>query len=287
MNDGSIQEGGLGINYSYDLSGELRIRRTKTEKNEEFGGLEDSLNAANSEIYEVFFLPLKYSLMNTQSAKTWFGIGGYYYDESLKEKGFFNMPELETVLGLERVNSYKNKFSMKTLGPIIGAGATLRDSNWFNVTLSAGVVPIFATFAKQKVSIVPLMHPNDADNSQKHWGSPYIYCDLSTMLSLPKLNGNPSDWKIAFSLLFDYTHLQFESLYFDYDRNKGQFDWDIPEEEVATRSIKLEVALLIPLGGMHLQIGAGRMFDSIKYESEPARRSDKNYFNISARLIQF
>jgi hypothetical protein len=262
----------------------LQIRRTKTETNEEFASVKDSLNAATSDIYEVFFLPLKYSLINTQSAKTWFGIGGYYCDEKLKEKGFFDMPELQQKYGMEPVNSYRNEFSMRTLGPILGAGAILRDSSWFNVTFSAGIVPIFATWAKQKTSIVPLMGLNDADHSQNHWGSPYMYCDLSTMISLPKLNGNPSDWKIAFSLLFDYTRLKFETLDFKYH---GSFNWYIPESEVVTRSVKLEAALLLPLGGMHLQIGAGRMFDSIKYESEPARRSDKNYFNISARLIQF
>ena len=284
MNDGSIQEGGLGINYSDAFSGELRIRHTKTEMNEEFGGLEDSLNAASSDIYEVFFLPLKYHLINTQSVKTWLGIGGYYYDEKLNEKGFFNMPELGNI-GLEPVNSYKNEFSMRTLGPILDAGVTYRDSNWVNVTLSVGVVPIFATWTKQKTSIVPLMSHDSADNSQNHWGSPYLYCDLNWMLSLPKLNATPSDWKIALSILFDYSRLQFKDSDFTYDSTR--FNWYFPEREVVTRSFKLEAALLIPLGEMYLQIGLGRIFDSIKVDSGAAIRSDKNYFNIAARVIQF
>ena len=289
MDDGIIQDVGLGMEYTNVLSWEFRIRRTKTEKNEEFEGLQDSLNAAGSDIYEVFLIPVKYSFFNTQSAKVWAGIGGYYYDEKLKEKGFFNMPQL-TSLGMEPLNSYTNKFSMRTLGPILDVGAAYRDSNWFNVTLSAGVVPVFATWAKQKVSIVPLMAER-ADNSQSNSGSPYLYCDLNWTLSLPQLKAlfrnevTPSDWKIGFSLLFDYYRLQFETLDFDYDGSR--FNWYIPERKVTTRSLKLEGMLLIPLGGVHLQIGAGRIFDSVKVDSGAAIRGNKNYFYIGAGSLNF
>jgi len=292
MDDGSIQELGLGMGYTGDFSGELRVRRTKTEKNEEFGNAEDSLNAANSEIYEVFFYPLKYSLVNTPSARIWAGIGAYYYDETLKEKGFFNMAWLETLTPpMERVNSYKNNFSMRVLGPILNAGVILRDSNWFSVSLSVGVVPVFATWARQKVSIVPLMDPNRVDHSQNNSGSPYLYCDLSAMVSLPRLSelfskgATPSDWKIGFSFLFDYTRLQFDVI--DFRHDGSGFNWYIPEKKAVTRSFKLEGTLLIPIEGMHLEIGLGRMFDSVKIDSGASIRNDRNYFSISGKLIRF
>jgi hypothetical protein len=286
MEDGSIQDIGLGWNYTDIFSADLRLRLTTVEKNEEFEGVEDSLNAVKQKIFEVFLLPFEYTPIKTSSVKLSTGVGVYYYNEALNEKGFFNMPELEA-LGKERVNSYTNEFNLQTLGPVLDVGFSFLGSQWFKASLSAGTVPIFLTWAEQKVSIVPLLDPNRADNSQNHWGSPYLYADLSATVSLPRLlkSSEPSNLKLWFSMSFDYSRLQYEILDFKFDG--GNFGWYTPEREVVSQSFKIEGALLIPLGGMHLQIGAGRIFDSITVDSGSAIQQERNYVNISGRVINF
>jgi len=293
MDDGSILDGGIGMVYTGSFSGELRARQTKTEKNEEFEGVDDSLNAVNQVIYEVFLLPFEYAPLLTPRIKLWFGIGGYYSDEALKEKGFFNMPEL-VALGKEQVNSYTNDFSLRVLGPVIDAGFSYRGSDWFKASLSVGIVPVFGTWAKQNVSIVPLLDPGKADYSQKHWGSPYLYADLSGIISIPdfrvlarKEGLSPSGWKLWFSLVYDYSRLRYEILDFIFDENTSDWSWYTPEREVVTQSFKIEGALLIPLGAMHLQIGGGRIFDSMTVDSGSLLRSGKNYLNISGKILKF
>ncbi|MDR0302798.1 MAG: hypothetical protein LBI04_10875 [Treponema sp.] len=286
MDDGSIQDGGLGWNYAGAFSANLRVKFTSIEKNEEFASVADSLNAVKQKIYEVYFLPLEFAPVKTASAKLWFGIGGYYYNETLSEKGFFNMPELE-LLSMERVNSYTNEFSMQTLGPLVDAGFTFRGSEWFKASLSAGAVPVFLTWAEQSVSIVPLLDPDHADYSQSHWGSPYLYGDLSGIISIPRFKQplEPSGWKLWFSFLFDYSSLQYEVLDFKYESSK--FNWYTPERTVVSRSFKIEGALLIPISGMHLQIGGGRIFDSMTVDTGSAIKHEKNYLNISGKIINF
>jgi hypothetical protein len=286
MEDGSIQEGGLGWNYAGAFSANLRVRMTTVEKNEEFEDADDSLNAVKQKIYEVFLLPFEYAPVRTSLVKLWLGVGGYYYNEALNEKGFFNMPELED-LGKERVNSYTNEFSLQTLGPALDAGFSFRGSQWFKVSLSAGAVPVFLTWAEQKVSIVPLLSPDNADYSQNHWGSPYLYAELNGTISLPRLGrtSGPSNWMIWFSMLYDYSRLQYEALDFKFDGS--DFSWYAPERTAVSQSLKIEGALLIPFGGMHLQIGGGRMFDSITVDSDSALRHDKNYLNISGKIISY
>lgn len=286
MEDGSIQDGGLGWNYTDVFSANLRLRYTTVEKNEEFEGVEDSLNAVKQKIYEVFLLPFVYTPVKTPSVKLLSGVGAYYYNEKLNEKGFFNMPELEA-LGKERVNSYENEFTLQTLGPLLDIRFSFLGSKWFKPSLSAGAVPVFKTWAEQQVSIVPLLDPNRADYSQNHWGSPYLYADLSVVIYLPKPVKplEPSKWSLWFSMSFDYSRLQYEVLDFKYEG--GDFNWYTPERTVVSKSFKIEGALLIPLGGMHLQVGVGRIFDSITADSDSAIRQEKNYVNISGRIINF
>jgi hypothetical protein len=56
---------------------------------------------------------------------------------------------------------------------------------------------------------------------------------------------------------------------------------------VDTQSFKIEGALLIPVGGMHLQIGGGRIFDAMNVDSGSVIRREKNYLNISGKILNF
>jgi len=289
MKDGSIIDGRLGWNYKNAFTGEIRGRWTNIEKNEEFNDVKDSLNAVSQKNFEMFLLPFEYAPIRKTNSRLWLGIGGYFNNETLTEKGFFNMTELED-LNIEPVNSYMNNFSIKILGPVFDFGYTLTGGKWFIGSVSISVVPIFATWANQTVSIVPLLIPGKAKYSQNLSGSPYIYGDLSGTISIPQLRAIinhqgivPSDWKLWISILYDYSRLQYEILDFNYDGSK--FIWYTPKEIVVSQSLKIEGALMIPIKGMYFNIGGGHIFDSMAVNSGTTVRNDSNYLIISGKLL--
>jgi len=178
MEDGSISDFGLGYNYSERISSRLNIRYTNITKNEELIGVEDSLNAVKETFFELFFSPIEYNFFKRKSSKAWAGAGLYYEYNKLDEKGYFNMPSLEILNPpKERVNSYTNDFAMHLIGPLIDIGINYK-SDYFSIGFSGGIVPIFYLSGKQKTSIVPLIYPHTAENSQNIFGSPHLYLNL-------------------------------------------------------------------------------------------------------------
>jgi hypothetical protein len=278
LKDGSITDLGFGLRYSGDWSGELRLRNTITSKNEELSGVADSLNAVNENILEVFFLPLQYTFLQTGKTRLRAEFGAYYKYDKLEEKGFFNMPELETLTPpRERVNSYTNEFSMHLGGPLAGFGfAHSIDLSgegrpaWlgFDVDLSAGIVPVFLLGASQKMGMVPLLDPHYAEHDQTVWGAPYWYATVD--VTLFKV--------INLALLYDFARLQYHAIDFDANLN-----WITAERTIAAESFKIETSLLIPLGGMKVQLGYGYTFDSLRYDDESPNRSNRHYIILTAR----
>ena len=173
LEDGSITDVGFGLVYNDHWSGELGFRFTNIEKNDKISGAEDSLNAIKENILEVFFLPAKYRLIDQPKFRFWAGVGLYYEFNKLIEKGFFDMPVLENI-GLERVNSYTNNFSMHIFGPLFETGLNF-SSDKFKFEFNACMVPFFFLNAVQKISITPLLHPDKADFSQNTFGSPRVF----------------------------------------------------------------------------------------------------------------
>jgi hypothetical protein len=274
MEDGSITDASLGYRYTEKFSGELRLRRSEETKNEEFDNTDASLNAIHSTIYEVFFFPFEWN-PDISGARLRLGIGAYYYDEALKEKGFFDMAVLNS-LGKASLNSYTNDFSLRIVGPLVDTGFVWRKSDWFGVSLSGGVVPIFYARTNQDVSIVPLMSPVRADYSQNTFGSPYLYADLSLIVLR----------YASVSIAYDYTRLKYNVLDFTYDGSG--FTWDTPGRTVTLQSLRLEGALRIPLGAdIHAEIGGGCIFDSVKIDSGSAVHTNKNYITVSGKKFIF
>jgi hypothetical protein len=238
------------MKYSAHWGGELRFRYTTLSKNEELQDVDDSLNAINERIIEFFLLPAKYKLFDAPSFSFYLGAGAYYEFDKLNEKGFFNMPALEN-LGKERVNSYSNDFSMHVAGPLVEIGFDYR-TVYFSTSISGGVVPIFFLTSSQKMSIEPLL-PNYADFSQDTAGSPYFFIDFDLTV-LKYIN-------IGFH--YNFVQLNYKSI--DFDNNLA---WYNPERKVDTQSIKIEGAVLVPIGNdMSARIGYGYMFDTIKLDS--------------------
>jgi len=269
LKGGSITDISLGFMYTDKTECQSRFRITNISKNEELIGVTDSLNAVTENNYEVFLLPIEYYFFRETSLRFWSGAGIYYNYGKLNEKGFFNMPELETMTPpRERVNSYTNDFSMHLLGPLLDVGISYRSSR-FNISFSGGIVPVFFLHSDQKIGIVPLLYPHYADFSQNTWGSPYFYLNLESTL-FKYIN-------IAF--LYDFSRLKYRNL--DFDEN---LDWITPERTVVTQSLKAEASVLFPLGGdMHIQIGYGYTFDITRLDSGVTVNGNRKYLILTAK----
>jgi hypothetical protein len=251
------------------MSGEIRFRNAKIAKNEELPGVADSLNAVNENVLELFLLPLEYTFFNTAHTKFWLGGGIYYEYDKLSEKGFFNMPVLENLNPpRERVNSYTNDFSLHIAGPLIDTGIQYRTDR-FSIAFSGGIVPVFLLASSQKTSIVPLLDPHVAENSQFTWGSPYVYVQLDGILFK----------YINLLALYDFVRLQYQTIDFDDNLN-----WIHSERTVMTQSLKLEASLLLPMGpGLYTQIGYGYTFDITRLDSGSPVNTNRQYVILTIK----
>jgi hypothetical protein len=271
LKDGSITDAGFGFNYTEQLGGELRLRYIATSKNEDLFDVKDSLNAVSENIFEIFLLPLEYSFIRNTNNRLWFGGGIYYEYDNLNEKGFFNMPVLETLIPpRERVNSYTNEFSMHIMGPLLDTGYR---HNWekFVMSISGGIVPVFFLHSTQKTKIIPLLDPQTAEYTQNTWGSPYFYINLDTVI-LKYIN-------LVF--LYDLSKLTYKVL--DFDSNLA---WINPEQNVTIQILKTEASLLLPLGGsMRFQIGYGFKFDYTRFGSGSIVENNRQYVILTVKKI--
>jgi hypothetical protein len=231
----------------------------------------DSINVVNENIFEVFFLPAQYYFFKTTAMRIQAGGGLYYEYDRLNEKGFFNMPELETLAPpRERVNSYTNKFSMHITGPLIDAGIDY-NAKWFNVSLSAGLVPVFFLHSTQRTDMVPLMDPHYMEYDQNTGGSPYFYLSLDS-IAFKYIN---------IVLLYDFARLNYKTVDFD-----SRLNWITPEREMITQSLKIETSVLLPLdGNIRAQIGYGFTVDFTRIDSGMDVRGNRHYLILTVKKI--
>ena len=231
LENGSITDIEAGYRYTEKYSGRLHFRFSAEDKNEEFDikGVQDSLNAYSERNYEVFLFPVERVFGRSSAAEFKAGAGVYYNYNTLKEKGYFNMPSLET-LGKERVNSFTNDFSMHTAGFGIELAFNGR-AEYAALSGSVGVVPVFYFWSKQKMGMVPLLDPHYAEYTQNRTGSPYLYTDINLILLK------------YFSVSFLYDFSRFEYQVIDFDSN---LKWYNPSRKVLSNSLKLEGSCLYP-----------------------------------------
>ena len=284
LEDGSITDISLGMFYSGSLGGEIRVRNTQIAQNEEIPDTDDSLNAKKETIYEVFVLPIQYRSVQNPNLNFMVGAGLYYEYDKQDEKGFFTMNSLEDS-GLERVNSYKNDFTMHLIGPLLDA-KVLYNSEWLSVGLTAGIVPVFHINFAQKLSMDPLVYPGTANLSEKTWGSPYFYISLDSII-FKYLNA---------TLTYNYARLTKQVIspqlegYFDDENRLIVTDryWIYPEQSAVTRSIMIEISALLPLrGGISFQAGYGYIHNFISLDSSPVIQEGKHYLILSTKKTSF
>jgi len=260
MKDGPITEVGIGYKYTERAYGELRYRSTKISMNEKLEDVADSLNATEEDIMEFFLLPYQFSFVNTDTTKIQAGPGIFYQYDKLHEKGFFDMPVLET-MGKERVNSFENDFSMHILGLLID-GSLSNKSRYVDISLSAGIVPYFMLISSQNQKLFPLL-PENAKYDQTTFGSPYCYARLEITL-FKYLNA---------ALLLDYMKLDYKSIDFD-----DSLNWINPQKATDALSFKTEVSLLLPIAeNVSGQIGIGYCIDYLTIDKNEPVKSDKVY----------
>jgi len=271
LQDGSITDLSLGMNYSDSLGGEIQFGNTQIARNEEIPGADDSLNAVKETIYEISFLPVQYRFLQKPNFKLMIGAGLYYEYDKLEEKGFFTLNFLED-LGLERVNSYKNDFTTHLVGPLLD-GRVLFNSEWFNICFTAGIVPVFYASFDQKLSMEPFLYPSSTDLSENNWGSPYFYLSLDSII-LKYVNA-----------AFSYNYAKLTKQVIDYDDN---LDWIYPEQSVVIQTIMVEISALLPVGnGISFQAGYGYMHDFISVDSAKTVEEGKHYLILSTKKTFF
>ena len=271
MEDGTITNIGFGLGYSAIFGGEIRGRFSKTSRNEELDDpdIADSLIAMNETIFEMFFLPFQYRFTKNNNLRLWLGAGFYYEYQKSDEKGFIDMPILESV-GQERVNSIKDDFSLHLFGPLLDAEFNF-SSEWFNISFSGGIVPIFLLTAKEKYSMFPLI-PKPVDHSQKTFGSPYFYLGLNSVLFQ----------YVNFKILYNYAQLKYQII--DFDESLAPIH---PNTTVVTQSLMFEISALIPIGGLGFQIGYGYMMNFYSYNSSDSVSKNKHYLILSGKKLLF
>jgi len=270
MEDGSIFSIGFGLNYKNNWGGEIRGQFEKSAKNEEANDsfVSDSLVAVKESIYEVFLLPVQYRSTASQNFQWRTGAGLYYEYQESKQKGFFDMPELEDS-GLHRVNSFTDDFSMHLFGPLAEAGI-IYNTEHFNINLSGGVIPVYFLTAAEKQRMFPLF--DAVSHSQRTWGSPYFFLGLDSILL--KYAG--------LAVKYNYAKLEYDVI--DFNDN---FTPVFPKRNVVSRSVMFEVSALIPFKsvGMGLRIGYGHMLNFYTLDSNDPVKENKQYFIFSGKIL--
>jgi len=269
MEDGSINNVGFGLNYSDNWSGEIRGQAEITSKNEEVEDVADSLIATKETVYEVYLLPIQYrSTINSFQWKA--GAGVYYEYQKSAQKGFIDMPELETI-GKARVNSYTDDFTMHLVGPLIDVSAHY-NSEWLSIGFSGGVVPVFSLTATEEQRFFPLV-ADTINHTQNAWGTPYFYLGLDSVLLK----------YLSLAVNYNYARLEYEVIDFD-DNLVPMF----PQSTVVSQLLTFEASALIPLGkDMGFQVGYGYMLNFYTLNSGDPVKTNKHYIILSGKKSSF
>jgi hypothetical protein len=278
LEDGFISNVGFGLNYKNNLGGEIQGQFVKSAKNEKVddSSVSDSLIANKETNYEIFLFPIQYKSTVKNNFQWKAGAGLYYEYQKSDQKGYMDMPDLET-FGFARVNSYTDDFTLHLFGPLLGAGINYNTEN-FKMNLSGGVVPVFFLSTKEEQRMFPLF--DTVPYSQKTWGSPYFYLGLESIL-----------FKYAcLSVNYNYAKFEYEVIDFKFvkeNEDKYKVVPIFPARNVVSQSIMFEASALIPFKsiGMGLQLGYGYMLNFYSLDSGDPVKENKQYFIISGKIL--
>jgi hypothetical protein len=268
LKDGSRIDFSAGYRYAPSAEGAIRLRYVQESYNDDMYDLDDSLVANDELTFEAFLLPLRYHFFNDATLSFNVAAGLYYDYNTLSQHGYFNHPDI----GL---NSQRNEFSMHILGPLAETGLRFRIQG-VDVKLEAGIAPVFYLRRDQSVQIKPYMGSDFFDYSQDTSGSPYVYGELNGIFLR----------FFSLSLLYEFARINYDVISIERDGDTNA--WATPEEELISRSFKLEATILLSLGGgLYLQAGYGHSFDAIELNSSTPVEENTPYLIIGTRKIAF
>ena len=267
LDDGLQNDVLFGLFYTdaMNVSGEIRLRSTKEAANDKVW-VEDSLLTRESQIYELFFLPVNYRFVKTSYISIQAGVGAYYEYNKLNENGFFNDKEFFPPPGDDRYSSYVNDFTGHSIGPLLDLGVGFNHA-FFRGNFSFGLVPIFSLNRVQHWSLLPFMNPNPSYSvSSESSCGPYYYMSLD-------LNFDIKYFSFLITLLNEYSNLEYKAAGFNITNQ-----WETITEKIKYKKFALEISVLANLGGSGLkpQIGYGRIFDEVTGGS--------NYFMLGVKI---
>jgi hypothetical protein len=245
LENGSVSDYALGYRYAERASGDIRFRHTKMDDVEPlYPDADASLVATDEKIYEIFLLPANFTFLQSDVFALRAGAGAYYEFDSLAQDGYFHY---EALPPSRAVNSYQNDFSMHLIGPLLDAAVDFK-SKYASFSLSFGIVPVFFMNAERSITMKPYMEPHSSFSfSQKLWGSPYIYLDMSAILFK----------YLSIGLAYEFTRLNYKIA-----AAAGGGVWTTPEQETMTHTLRFEAALA--LGGF--RIGYGYIWDAVLFD---------------------
>jgi hypothetical protein len=96
---------------------------------------------------------------------------------------------------------------------------------------------------------------------QETSGSPYVYFDINGVFLK----------YLALSFMYEYSKLDYI------------IGLDLDSSSIESQSIKVDVSLLIPIGGMSAQIGYGWIFDSTTTNKGTALEDNRQYVIFTAK----
>jgi hypothetical protein len=269
LEGGFITDMTVGYRYAENTQGKVRFRSMSEDNIDtiDVDSIESSQNASRKENFEVLLFPFERLFQTGEAANLKAGIGLYYGNNSTKERGLFDMPDLEAT-GKPRVNSLTNDFITHSFGPVIEAGFS-RPEGRFGAGASIGVVPVFFYHGKQDIQINNLGLSDS--NTQTQIGYPYVYANIS-MTALRRL---------ALDFLWDFSYLEHESIYFNNSPALYNFT-----QTTISNTLRLETSLMFQVRqSVFAKLGIGWMWQGIQYDNNETTWKRQLYFLFDAKTI--
>jgi hypothetical protein len=261
--DGSFSDYGIGFRYADRIATEIRLNITEKRTNEEFSGIDNSLNAVVHSEWRWFFIPFQYSFIKNEKTVFSSVLGGYYYREKLDENGYFQLASLDTP-----VNAYINHFSMNLGGPIIETEFSHAFNHFFRLTARAEAAPFAFYNAQQRIDIIPLFDFSDFSHSQSNSGAMYFYGRLTARFF------DLVDIAAAYTGSF----MPFDVVDFDSD-----FNVLVSGKDSYSQSIQIEGALNFKLDIFTVNLGIGGIFNAVYLDSTLTTEGKRLYFVFGAK----
>jgi len=248
------------------MAADVRIRTVKEAVSDNVWDIKDSHITRESQVTEIFFLPLNYCFIRNSRFSLQAGAGGYFEYNKLIENGYFNDSTLFDPKGEERYSSFYNDYLGYSIGPLLDIGISYNIS-FFRGAISFGIVPVFFLNRNQTWTLSPYMNPDPKYSvSSESVCGPYYYLSLDLAFNLKY-------FIILFSLLNEYSYLEYTAAGFD--GTTGY--WADVNEKITYTKLAFEISVLVNMGtaGIMPQIGYGRIIDEVT--------GGKNYFIIGVK----